>query len=132
MMNKLLSYLWKILLFALFIVPIFYLLIMNVDKNDQVQVDVDYQFTSEGYVVSKRLTNKIWIADEPTSLINRITGHLFSEHKGLIIVLEHRDVKGNNLFHNISVNQKVRVYSDKILESSPARTNAYLVEVIDE
>lgn len=132
MMNKLLSYLWKILLFALFIVPIFYLLIMNVDTNDQVQVDVDYQFTSEGYVVSKRLTNKIWIADEPASSINRITGHLFSEHKGLIIVSEHRDVKGNNLFHNISVNQKVRVYSDKILESSPARTNAYLVEVIDE
>lgn len=132
MMNKFVSY-RRIIVCLLFIVLISYVLILNLDsKYPVVQVDDTYGYTVEGYVVSKRLSNKIWIADEPTSYINRVTGHLFSEHKGLIIVSEHQDVEGNDLFHNVKVNQKVRVYSDKLLESLPARTNTYYVEVIEE
>lgn len=131
-MNKLVSY-RRIIVCLLFIVLISYVFIINLDSKHQVEkVDDAYSFTAQGYVVSKRLTNKIWIADEPTSFINRVTGHLFSKHNGLIIVSEHQDVKGNNLFHNVKVNQKVRIYSDKLMESLPARTNAYYVEVIEE
>ncbi|MFS0752397.1 DUF3221 domain-containing protein [Oceanobacillus sp. 1P07AA] len=131
-MNKFVSN-RTIILLALFIGIISYLLMMNLYTNHQVVQRADaYSFTTDGYVVSKRLTNKIWIADEPTSYINRVTGHLFSEHNGLIIVSEHQDVKGSSLFHDLKVNQRVRVYSDKLVESSPARTNAYFVEVIEE
>ncbi|AVR00824.1 hypothetical protein OBCHQ24_18060 [Oceanobacillus iheyensis] len=36
--------------------------------------------------------------------------------------------KAKPLFHNLKINQKVRIYSDYLQESNPPKTSAYFIE----
>lgn len=86
--------------------------------------------TIEGYVVSKRI-NSIWIADEPKSLWERLTGYFTSYGTGSVRVLKHKKVENGDIFSDLKINQHVRVYGDVLRESNPGVINAYYIEVIN-
>lgn len=85
----------------------------------------------EGYVVSKRI-NSIWINDQPVGFSKRIFGYLNSDYgPGTLIVSKHIDSVEQNIFNQVKINEKVRVYCDYLRESYPGKTSAYYIEVIN-
>ncbi|MFD1173175.1 DUF3221 domain-containing protein [Oceanobacillus picturae] len=86
----------------------------------------DQHMIQEGYVVSKSW-NGIRIAKQPISASDKLT-NLFTGHTDSIFVEKHPDIGAKPLFHNLKINQKVRIYSDYLQESNPPKTSAYFIE----
>ncbi|WP_176447804.1 DUF3221 domain-containing protein [Lentibacillus sp. CBA3610] len=87
--------------------------------------------TIEGYVVSKRI-DAVWISDEPISIWERLPRYFISSYgSGSTFVSKHSDVENQNIFNELKVNQKVRVYGDYLRESNPSQISAYYIEVIN-
>ncbi|CDO04648.1 hypothetical protein BN988_03213 [Oceanobacillus picturae] len=80
----------------------------------------------EGYVVSKSW-NGIRIAKQPISASDKLT-NLFKGHTDSIHVEKHPEIGAKPLFHDLKINQKVRIYSDYLRESNPPKTSAYFIE----
>jgi len=99
---------------------------IEITLND-VDLPNDY-LTVEGYVVSKRF-GMIWLADEPISIGNRLFAYITSNYGvGSVQVLKHDDARNLNLFSELKINQKVRIYGDYLMESNPPRISAYWIE----
>lgn len=86
----------------------------------------DQHMIQEGYVVSKSWDG-IWIANQPVSASERLT-NLFKGHTDSIFVEKHPEIGAKPLFHNLKINQKVKIYSDYLQESNPPKTSAYFIE----
>ncbi|RIU92636.1 DUF3221 domain-containing protein [Oceanobacillus picturae] len=80
----------------------------------------------EGYVVSKSWDG-IWIAKQPVSASERLT-NLFTGHTDSYFVEKHPEIGAKPLFHDLKINQKVRIYSDYLRESNPPKPSAYFIE----
>lgn len=100
----------------------------SVDVTD---LPADYILV-DGYVVSKRI-NTMWLAPEPITLWGRLTGYVTSDYGAeSIIVSKHDNAQYENIFKGLKVNEKVRVYGDRLKESFPGKTSAYAIKVLSD
>lgn len=110
-------------------------LLLVLPKQEPFFIDVakidDSYMTIEGYVVSKRI-NSIWIADEPKSLWERLSGFFTGYGAGSVHVKKHTKIENAAIFRGLKINQHVRVYGDYLRESLPAVTHAYDIEEIND
>lgn len=109
-------------------------LLVALPKQELFLIDVaemdDSYMTIEGYVVSKRV-NSIWLADEPKSLWEKLTGYFTSYGTGSVRVIKHTKIENADIFRGLKTNQHVRVYGDSFRESNPPVIYAYYIEVIN-
>ncbi|WP_249872124.1 DUF3221 domain-containing protein [Oceanobacillus saliphilus] len=81
----------------------------------------------EGYVAFKSF-DSIWLTEAPVSIWETLTFNLITPN--YTIVSRHEEASKFNLFNGFRVNHRVRVYGDILMESSPAKINAYYIEKI--
>lgn len=62
---------------------------------DVVEMDDSYM-TIKGYVVSKRI-HSIWIAEEPKSLWERLSGYFLSYGEGSVRVVKHAKIENADI-----------------------------------
>lgn len=126
---------YKRLLIIGLLVLAFSFILNGLTSNTNFSVDgadmADNYMTIEGYVVSKRI-GTIWLANEPVNIWERLIGYLAGYGAGSIVVSKHKDAESGDLFNNVKINQKVRVYGDRLKESFPGKISAYNIEIIND
>lgn len=107
-------------------------LIPDKSSPDNTAVSTQTYYTTEGYIVGKRL-DRILLTDSPLSIRERIKGLITSDYgQSLVLVSIHPHSNNKKMFDRLKINQKVRVYGDRLKESNPPQTSAYHIEVIQD